>query len=398
MFNFEFYNPVKVDFGVGKAQLIGEKVALYGTKALVVSYKNAGFLEDILNQAKARLKESGVESVDFFEIQENPDVADVAKGVEAIKETACDVVLAIGGGSVMDGAKAIAAGFYYESDLWNMVNFSHSGNGDIAPPEKSLPLLTMTTLPATGSEMNMCSVLSNRAIKKKSYIWAECLFPKVSILDPELTYSLPPMQTALAAADTISHVLEVYINSRADTPLQHYWQEGCMRVTMENTQKAMDTPQDEDARGNLMWASTTAINGWAYPGDGWTPIHQVGHTLTSLFGISHGASLTSLMVHWMTYNSVRRPEPYLRFAKRVMDVDAAGKLDADVIAQGIAKFSGFLKSINVPTTISELGVKVSDFDKIISTVKEVSFGADGQLACDPMMSEDDIREVLKLAL
>lgn len=194
----------------------------------------------------------------------------------------------------MDAAKAIAAGVYYEGELWNMI-FSRHDKIDAISPVKALPTLMIPTLPATGSEMNPCAVLSNRKLGKKSYVWGNCLYPKVSIIDPELTLTLPAYQTACAAADTISHVLEIYLNGEADSDLQHYFQEGVMRTVMDNIGKVLTDPLNLSARSHLQWAATCAINGWASPGDAWTPIHQIGHVLTMRHGVAHGASLVIMM-------------------------------------------------------------------------------------------------------
>lgn len=398
MFQFEFYNPVRTVFGTGTFETAGRRIADLGTHALLVNYRDPGPLRPVLEKAARLCKEAGVAVTEFFAFEENPAVETVAEGVALARRQGCDVVVGIGGGSVMDGAKAIAAGCHYEGDLWDMVYHRHDGSGaNIAPPKTALPTMMIPTLPATGSEMNMCSVLTNRAKREKSYIWAECLFPRVSILDPLLTLSLPKFQSACAAADTISHVLEIYINSREDTPLQHSWQEGCMRTVMDNIVKVLDNPADVEARGNLMWTATCAINGWAYPGDGWTPMHQVGHVLTSRHGVNHGSSLCVLMPHWMRYNSRRRPAPYLRFARRVMEVPADGSDEAQ-IAAGIDHFHAFLKRIGVPTTLGDVGVRSEHLEAIIDDTAKVSFGADGNLACNPVMTRGDIRAVLQSAL
>ena len=192
MFEFNFYNPVRTIFGIGKINVAGEKAAELGKKALLVNYKTPGVLLPLLNRIKGMLDKAGVQTVEFYAFEENPAIETVAEGVALAKKTGCDLVIAVGGGSVMDGAKAIAAGVYYEGDLWNMVYHRHDGsNAKISPPAKALPILAIPTLPATGSEMNMCAVVTNRARKEKSYIWAECVFPKLAILDPELTVSLP---------------------------------------------------------------------------------------------------------------------------------------------------------------------------------------------------------------
>ena len=400
MYTFEFYNPVRVIFGAGKVDCAGTEAAKLGAKALVVSYEDHAFMTDLLDKIRDLVRAEGVETVDFFKVCDNPEVAMVAGGVELARSEGCDCVLAAGGGSVMDAAKAIAAGVCYEGDLWNMVYHRHDGSGtdEINPPSEALPMLMIPTLPATGSEMNMCSVLSNAELKEKSYIWAECIFPKTAIIDPELTVSLPPLLTACAAADTISHVLEIYINSQPDTPLQHYFQEGVMRTVIENVTRALDNPADLEARANLQWASTCAINGWSYPGDGWTPMHQLGHQLTARHGVNHGASLSIIMPAWMETFKTRRPEQYLRFAKRVMDVDPTGKSEQEIIDEGVAKFHGFLDCIGAPTSLGEVNVAEDDLAEIIEGVARVSFGPDGQLACNPPVSRDDLLAVLRKAL
>ena len=400
MYTFEFYNPVRVIFGAGKVACAGAEVAKLGKKVLIVSYEDHVFLAELLDRVRDMITAEGVETVDFFEVRDNPEVAMVAGGVELARGEGCDCVLAVGGGSVMDAAKALAAGVCYEGDLWNMVYHRHDGSGadEISPPGSALPMLMIPTLPATGSEMNMCSVLSNAALKEKSYIWAECIFPKTAIIDPELTVSLPPLLTACAAADTISHVLEIYINSQPDTPLQHYFQEGVMRTAIENVTRALDNPADLEARANLSWASTCAINGWSYPGDGWTPMHQVGHQLTARHGVNHGASLSIIMPAWMETFKDRRGEQYLRFARRVMDVDPAGKSDQEIIDEGVAKFREFLEAIGAPTRLGEVDVTEDDLADIIDGVARVSFGADGQLACNPPVSREDLLAVLRKAL
>lgn len=399
MFEFSFYNPVRTEFGIGKVAIAGKRTAELGRKTLLVSYRQPGPLASLLENLKTLLSAAGGSVVDFYAFEENPSIETVAEGVELAKASQCDVVVGVGGGSAMDGAKAVAAGVYYEGDLWNMVYHRHDGSGTaIAPPQKALPILAIPTLPATGSEMNMCAVLTNRALGEKSYIWAECIFPKIAILDPALTLTLPPFQSACAAADTISHALEIYINSRQDTPLQHYFQEGCMRTTMENITRVLDKPDDLEARGNLMWAATCAINGWAYPGDGWTPMHQIGHVLTTRHGVNHGTSLSVIMPHWMRYNGRRNPAPYRRFAVRVMDVCPAGKSDEEIIAEGIERFESFLRRIGVPTTLGQVNITRDHLASIVEGAVKVSFGQDGNLACNPVMTRDDVLNVLEMAL
>lgn len=397
MNNFEYYNPVRVLFGAGELKRIGEEAKKLGKNICLVSYKELNFLQPLMDKIERLLKEEGLNVFTFYEAEPNPEITTIARGADYCRTVQADVVIGVGGGSAMDAAKAIAAGVYYEGNLWNMV-FSRHDHIDAVPSVKSLPTMMIPTLPATGSEMNNCAVVSNAALKEKSYIWSTCLYPKTSIIDPELTLTLPPFQTACAAADTISHVLEIYLNGEEDSDLQHYFQEGVMRTVIDNIGKVLKDPSDISARSHLQWAATCAINGWASPGDAWTPIHQVGHVLTSRHKVQHGASLAILMPAWMNYMYVRRPERYFCFAKNVMQVEIKNKTQEEVIREGIERFRDFLGAIGVPQSLHEANITREDLPFIVEGVVKVSFGQDGMLKCIPPVSREDVLEVLKLAL
>lgn len=397
MNNFEYYNPVRVLFGAGELKRIGEEAKKMGKNICLVSYKELNFLKPFMDKIERLLKEEGLNVFTFYEAEPNPEITTIARGADYCRTVQADVVIGVGGGSAMDTAKAIAAGVYYEGNLWNMV-FSRHDHIDAVPPVKSLPTMMIPTLPATGSEMNNCAVVSNAALKEKSYIWSTCLYPKTSIIDPELTLTLPPFQTACAAADTISHVLEIYLNGEEDSDLQHYFQEGVMRTVIDNFGKVLKDPSDISARSHLQWAATCAINGWASPGDAWTPIHQVGHVLTSRHKVQHGASLAILMPAWMNYIYARRPEHYFCFAKNVMQVETKNKTQEEVIREGIERFRNFLGAIGVPQSLHEANITREDLPFIVEGVVKVSFGQDGMLKCIPPVSREDVLEVLKLAL
>lgn len=396
MNNFEYYNPVRILFGAGELKRIGEEAKKIGHNVCLVSYKELNFLRPLMDRIEGLLRDVGLKVFTFYEAEPNPEIATIAKGADYCREIQADMVIGVGGGSAMDAAKAIAAGVYYEGDLWNMVFSRHDHIGTV-PPVKSLPTMMIPTLPATGSEMNNCAVVSNAALKEKSYIWSTCLYPKTSIIDPELTLTLPAFQTACAAADTISHVLEIYLNGEEDSDLQHYFQEGVMRTVMDNIGKVMQNPGDISARSHLQWAATCAINGWASPGDAWTPIHQIGHVLTSRHKVPHGASLAILMPAWMKYMYSRRMNQYYRFAKNVMQVNVANKTREEVVLEGISLFESFLSSIKVPLTLREENITLEDLPYIVEGVVKVSFGQDGMLKCIPPVSREDVMEVLKLA-
>jgi len=397
MNNFEYFNPVRVIFGAGELSKLASEAKQLGSKICLVSYKELGFLTPLMEKITAQLQDADLSVVTFFEIEENPDIKAIEEGIERCKSEHVDLIIGIGGGSAMDAAKAMAAGVYYKGDLWNMV-YSRHDEVNAVPPEKALPMIMVPTLPATGSEMNPCAVVSNKELKEKSYIWSHCIYPKVSIIDPALTVSLPAYQTACAAADTISHVLEIYLNGEEDSDLQHYFQESVMLTVIDNIEKVLENPKDISSRSHLQWAATCAINGFASPGDAWTPIHQVAHNLTSLHKVPHGASLSILMPSWMEAFSSRKPDQYFRFAKNVMRVNTEGKTQNEVIAEGIKAFKEFLQKISVPVSLNEANIGQSDLPLILDGVVKVSFGNDGVLACNPPLSKEDVMQVLTLAL
>lgn len=397
MNKFDFYNPVKLIFGEGQVSRVGREAARLGSKALVVSYKEHDFFADLLAKIESMLESRGVGVVTFYEVTANPTIEQVRRGVSACKDAGIDLVIGVGGGSAMDAAKLIGAGACYDGDPWNMVVSRHD-NVTAVPPEKALPLMMVATLPATGSEMNCCAVVTNEDTCEKSYAWAPCLFPAVSIADPALTCSLPPYQTACGAADTISHVMEFYINGLESAPLNNRIQEGVILTVMENAPLALAEPDNIDVRANLQWASIVALNGWSQPGDAWTPMHQVGHVLTVRHGLAHGASLSVIMPAWMRHLHTRRPERYVQFARRIFDIDVEGRQDAAVAEEAIAKLEAFIRSIGVETRLSDAEITAEDIDAIVDDVVRVSFGADGMLSSRPPVSRDDIVAILNLAV
>jgi len=382
MNGFTYCNPVKVVFGAGTLAQVGVEAALLGKKALVVSYGSARS-KALLAKVGAGLAAAGVESREFLEVTPNPSIEMITRGAEAAKAFGADLVIGVGGGSAMDAAKAIAAGaLYTHGDLWNMVYACHS-NVTTQSPEAALPILQVPTLAATGSEMNCCAVASSERLREKSYIWAPCLFAKTAILDPELTYTLPPFQTACGAVDAISHVLEIFVNGQPKSDLLHEFQLGVIRTIIRNLPIVLEKPDDADARAELLWASTCAINGWASPGDAWTPMHQVAHVITARHGVNHGTTLAIMMPAWMSYFKAIKPAPYERFEREIMS---------------IADFKAFMSKAGVPTTLTEAGVTEADIPGILASAKKVVFNADGVLSSNPPATEKMIDEILHAAL
>jgi alcohol dehydrogenase YqhD (iron-dependent ADH family) len=396
--SFDYRNPVKVIFGSGAFKRLGEQAAAIGNRALLVSYADHQVLRDVLERAQAQLSEHGVQATWFFEVEPNPEIGMVAQGVDAAKASGAEFVIGIGGGSVMDTAKVIAAGVHYHGgDLWNMV-YSRHDEVSIVPPQQALPTLMVPTLPATGSEMNSTAVVSHHGLAVKSYIWSDCLYPRTAILDPRLTYTLPPLETACGAIDIISHVLEIYLNGQDQSDLLHAWQEGLMRTVVEHLPVALADPRHRRAREELMWCATCAINGWASPGDPWTPMHQIGHVLTARHQVNHGTSLALVMPAWMEHFKTVKPERYHRFARNVMKTDPHGKTHQQIIDDGIAAFRDFIDRAGLPTRLSQVGITESDLVLVFDDVRRISFNAHGLLSCNPPVTETQLREILKRAL
>ena len=393
---FELYNPVKVVHGPGEVKRVGAEAAQYGKSALIVSYSVVDFYGDLFERIHKSLEENGMTYTDCFVATANPKLSEARKAIELGKEKNVDVVIAVGGGSAMDLSKVVAAGILYPHDLEKMIKFSHSENTQI-PPKEALPMVMIPTLPATASEMNPTAVITDDATQRKSYVWEpSCLYAKVSILDPELTLTLPPYQTASGAIDAISHVVEPFFFSDEATfgniDLHDHMQIGVIRALYENLPKVLANPNDVQLRGMMQFAATIGLNGWLTCGvQGWTPMHQMGHVLSSHFGATHGATLACMMVAWMRYFATKEQNGrFVKFAKLMYGtedlIEAANKLEAYIREQG------------VQTRISQFGVTEADLEALTDGVVRVSFSADGTLASIPPITREEAYKIYKLAL
>lgn len=396
MNSFEFYNPVKIVFGAGEAARVGEFAAQYGKRALIVSYSEVGFYGDLFERVHAKLLENGITYVDYFAATANPKMSEARGGIELGKSERVDMVIAVGGGSAMDLAKVIAAGILYPHDLRRMIKFSHSRQEQI-PPDEALPLVMLPTLPATASEMNPTAVITDDETLRKSYVWEpSCLYPRVSILDPTLTATLPAYQTACGAIDAISHVVEPFFFSDEATfgclALHDHMQLGVIRAIYENLPKVLASPQDIQLRGLMQFSATVGLNGWLTCGvQGWTPMHQMGHVLSSHFKATHGATLACMMLAWMRFFAAR--EQNGRFVKFAAEI-----FGTENLAEAANRFEVYIKSVGVQTRISEFGCTAADIAALTEGVAEVSFSAQGTLASIPPITKEEAAKIYALAL
>jgi alcohol dehydrogenase YqhD (iron-dependent ADH family) len=393
---FEFQNPTKIIFGAGALSRLGEVAHSYGAHALVVTGGGSVKRNSVFDRAVTSLKDAGVSVVECSGVEPNPRITSVASGAKIARNEGCDVVIALGGGSTMDASKVIAAAALYDGDPWDMI---YHGQPNPHIPTRALPIITVPTLAATGSEMNMAAVISNEETNEKSFAQAECLYPKVALVDPELTISVPKNHTAYGVCDVITHVTEAYFNGVDGTPIQDRFAEGVILTAMEWGPKAVADGKDLEARTQVQWASIVALNGFVNVGtNGGYPVHMIEHTLSAYHDITHAAGLAAINPSWMRFAARHRPQKFVQFAERIFGLKAKGADDLDCALQGIDRFEEFLKSIDCPTSLSELNIDDTLITRYAQDTLRVIHDENGNLPGRPPLSEADIVEVLRSAI
>lgn len=397
MENFEYYNPVKIIAGKGETKRIGEEVARIGNSVLIVSYEKPEFIGPLLESISRCLTDAGIKITELFEVVANPLVNTAQRGIELCKTNNVDAVIGVGGGSVMDTAKIIAAGVEYEGDIWNMF-YSRHDKFDNIPPTRALPIITIPTVPATSSEMNNAAVITNEETAEKAYVFAPCLYPTVSILDPELLITLPPYQTACGAADAISHCLEIYLNNTVENPVQYGYMEVIARTIIDNSVAVLADPENVELRRIQQWTATVAWNGMTTPGMvGFFPMHTIGHTLSAQFNIAHGHTLALIMPAFMRYMSGELPERYIDFARNIMGANLSGKDEAEAISNGIDAFEAYLNKMGLKTKLNEMDIPEDKLPMIGDETLKVYGDGDGLVGAVRPINHKDIINILQLA-
>lgn len=400
MQNFELYNPVRVIFGTDESKNISKYAKTLGKKALIVSYDDITFLESLLSDVETKLIDSGIEVIRFYRVKANPLLCHIKEAVEICRKENVDFCIGIGGGSVMDSTKAIAAGTLYKGELWNMFVSRHDCSVSI-PPEKSLPTIMMPTLPATSSEMNCIAVATNEVTREKAYISAPALYPTVSIIDPSLTCTLPVYQTAVGAVDAMSHILEAYLNGDQNSPLQDRLHEGLLVTIMDELRAIIKEPSDIAHRANMQWAASLAWNGYLQSGlNATTPMHQMGHVLSALYNTPHGVTLAIFMDSYFRYTCTLNEERESRFAllgEKVFNLDRSGKTNRQIAEKTAECFIQFMDEVGVPHTLSHANITTSDIEKIADEIVAHGCDADGMLPSIPKIGRDGIIAILNMA-
>lgn len=383
MQNFLYSIPTKVAFGRGELSRLPDFVKEFGKRVLIVygggSVKKSG----LLDKAEKLLKDNGLEFFELSGVEPNPRVTSVNKGAAVCKEKGIDVILPIGGGSTIDCAKAISAAAFYDGDAWDLVL-----DGSLI--KKALPIISVLTLSATGSEMDVHSVISNDETNDKIGMASPLFFPKYSILDPELTFSVPKYQTASGTADIMSHIFEVYFNGVSETYMQDRIMEGLLKTCVHFGKIACEQPDNYEARANLMWASSWAINGFISCGkkSPW-PVHAMEHQLSAYYNITHGHGLAILTPVWMEYIlNDSTVEYFVNYGVNVFGID--GSKDKYAIAhEAIEKTAEVFKSMGLGLKMADVGI--TEKDKLEVMAQKAA--ADGLDRCSVPLTKEAVMEI-----
>ena len=356
MDNFTFFNPTKIDFGIGKEQQIGRRLAEHGIKKVLLCFGSDRIKRDgLFNTVSKSLAAHDIEMVEFGGIVSNPLLSKVRDGIALARGHQVGAVLSVGGGSVLDSSKVIAAGVPYQGDVWDLF----IGKATI---ESALPVFSILTLAATGSEMNSGAVVTNEATKEKFAIRSVHSFPRVSIVNPQLMQTVSRDYLVYSAADIIAHSIEGYFTATVQPTLHSRMVEAIVNTVIETTETLLDNPADYAARAEFAWASTQALNGLIYAGTaGFSyPNHMIEHALSALFNVPHGAGLSVIMPAWMKWYHDRNPAQFQRLARYVFGVETG--------QQGIAALEAWFDKIGTPTRLSQLNISEADLPAIIDNV------------------------------
>jgi NADP-dependent alcohol dehydrogenase len=358
MYNFEYRNPVKIIFGKGQISKLRDEIPK-NKKILFTFGGGSIFRNGVYDQVKKALE--GIELKEFGGIEVNPAYETCMKAVELVKKEQIDFILAVGGGSVIDGSKFIAAAaLYAEGDPWNFV-----ADRNAKTVEQAIPLGTVLTLPATGSEMNGNSVISRLGTQEKMAFSSPAVMPEFSILDPECVFSLPDQQVANGVVDAFVHVMEQYLTFPNNTPLQDRMAEGILLTLIEEGPKILADRKDYDSAANFMWSATMALNGLIGKGvpEDWAT-HQIGHELTAFHGIDHGRTLAIVLPGVMNICRKNKEKKILQYGERIWGI-TSGTTD-EKVDRAIAKTVEFFETTGTPTRLSYYGITDSTISKIAS--------------------------------
>jgi len=358
MQNFVFENPTKIVFGRGQIKKIGCEAAKFGKKVFMVYGQGSVKRSGVYDQVVASLKAADIEIIEFPGVKSNPVLSHALKGIDIARKEGIDVVLAVGGGSVIDTAKTIAVGAKTDDDVWDYFMRTKT-------IQDALPVLTVVTISASASEMNPAAVITKEEEAKKFSIRSPFIQPKTSILDPTALFTLSPAYSAYSAVDAITHMLEGYFNNREPhSPLQDRLVEGLIKTIMESAEAILKEPADYNARANMMWAATLAFNGLTTAGMGMIslPAHMIEHSLSAIYDIAHGAGLSIVLPGWMFYAVEKDPVKFARLGRKIFGIEDDNNLRAGM--EGINRLKEWFSSTGSPVSLGEANIPEEDIKKI----------------------------------
>lgn len=356
MKNFTFYNPTKVEFGKDKENAIGTYMVPYAVKKVLIVYGSERIKESgLFDRVTSSLAENGIEFLALGGVKSNPVISKVREGVNSAKEYHADAVLAIGGGSVIDTAKTIAAGALYEGDPWDLCSYKKF-------PNAALKIFVILTLSASGSEMNSSVVMGNEETAEKMGFNSPVAFPAVSVINPELQATVTKDYLAYSAADVASHCLDLYFTADYIPEFTAVHIENILKTIIRKTNILLKNPGDYNARSEFIWAAAQALNGSTRAGveGNRFDTHLIEHSLSALYDVPHGAGLAVVLPAWMNWHMPTNPTRYERFARHVLGVQTA--------AEGIQDFKNWIVSIGAPVTFEAVDIPKDDVDMIAAHI------------------------------
>ena len=387
MLNFKYSIPTEIFFGKDQVKVLGKEIKKYGSKVLLVYGGGSIKKNGIYDRVTSILNDEDIEYYELAGVEPNPRIATVRYGIEICRNNDIDFVLAVGGGSTIDCAKVIASGFYYEGDAWDIVL-------DSSKVKDALPIASVLTLSATGSEMDKGAVITNMETKQKLGTGCEFMAPKFSILDPTYTFSVPKDQTAAGVVDTMSHVFEAYFSNTNEAYLQNRMAESILKTCINYGKQAVDNPEDYEARANLMWASSLAINGiLSYGKQTEWSVHAMEHELSAVYDITHGLGLSILTPNWMDYALEDKTlDKFVEYGVNVWDIDKS-KEKEEIANLAIEKTREYFKILDMPLTLREVGIAEEKLDEMASQAV-----CRGNLGTFKPLNEQDVLNIFTKSL
>ena len=391
MVNFEYFTPTKVVFGKNAEEKTGELIKAQGCKKVLVHYGgNSAKKSGLLDRICASLEKERISYVMLGGVVPNPHLSKVHEGIELCKKEGVDFILAVGGGSVIDSGKAIGYGVANEGEVWDFYAKKRI-------PEACLPVGAVLTIAAAGSEMSDSSVITNEEGWLKRGCNNNLCRCRFAVMNPELTYTLPPYQTASGCVDIMMHTMERYFTREEDTALTDGIGEALLRTVMESAQTLVEEPENYDARAQVMWASSLSHNGLTGCGTvGDWSCHQLEHELGGMFDVAHGAGLAAVWGSWARYVYKEKPERFAQFAVNVMGVTNDFSDPEKTALMGIRKMEEFYRSIQMPTNIRELGVELTE-EQIQELAYKCSFMDQRTIGQFKVLSRKDMEEIYRMA-